>query len=85
MSAYDYEQIAIQWAGAEHKDAVRHIAEHLHANESLHMHDVTEGREPCSYCWLRAAKSIQALQRTGFVVAKPEPKDAPATAEGDAR
>ena len=68
----DYRAVAMAWvAEPDHRPMVEAAARHLHANESLHLHDVTEGREPCSYCWLRAAKAIQAIERAGQHIVKP--------------
>lgn len=61
----DYRAIALAWvAEPDHRPAVEAAAKHLHYNESLHLHDV-DGTEPCSYCWLRAAKTVQAIERDG--------------------
>lgn len=63
-----YREIAMQCVTDPHRADVEAIAKHLHANESLHLHDCIEGPEPCSYCWLRAAKAVQAIERTGRAV-----------------
>lgn len=69
----DYRAVAMAWvAEPDHRPMVEAIAKHLHYNESLHLHDMVEGREPCSYCWLRAAKAVQAIERAGqHIVPKP--------------
>jgi hypothetical protein len=69
----DYRAVAMAWvAEPDHRPMVEAAARHLHANESLHLHDNVEGKEPCSYCWLRAAKAVQAIERAGQrIVAKP--------------
>lgn len=65
----DYRAMALAWVSeVDHRPDVEAIAKHLHANESLHLHDDTEGPEPCSYCWLRAAKAVQAIERAGRVI-----------------
>lgn len=74
-NATDYRAIAMAWVTElDHRPAVESIAKHLHANESLHLHDCTEGPEPCSYCWLRAAKAVQAIERDGCFIAAPPPE-----------
>jgi hypothetical protein len=69
----DYRAVAMAWvAEPDHRPMVEVAARHLHANESLHLHDNVEGKEPCSYCWLRAAKAVQAIECAGQqIVAKP--------------
>lgn len=62
----DYRATAMAWvAEPDHRPMVEAIAKHLHANESLHEHHHVEHTEPCSYCWLRAAKAVQAIERSG--------------------
>lgn len=62
----DYRAIAMQWvAEPDHRPAVEEAARHLHYNESLHMHEDIDSKEPCGYCWLRAAKAVQAIERDG--------------------
>ena len=65
---FDYANAVRQQAGPGNEQVVEEIAKHLHANESLHMHEQIENREPCPYCWLRAGKAIQAIHRAGFVL-----------------
>lgn len=73
----DYRATAMAWiAEAEHRPAVEAIAKHLHYNESLHLHDMVERREPCSYCWLRAAKAVQAVEQSGRRIV-PKPPELP--------
>jgi hypothetical protein len=72
----DYRATALAWvAEPDHRPAVEAIAKHLHANESIHLHDRSEGSEPCSYCWLRAAKAVQAIERGGHRVSPNEQFD----------
>lgn len=59
---YDYQQIANDIAGPDCREAVRVVAEKLHYNESMHLHEGSERKEPCSYCWLRAGKAVRALR-----------------------
>jgi hypothetical protein len=67
----DYRAVAMAWvAEADHRPMVEAAARHLHANESIHLHDLSGGSEPCSYCWLRAAKAIQAIERSGQHIVK---------------
>lgn len=56
-----YRQIAEKMAGLGRERLVRAIAEYHHGNESLHMHQDIERREPCSYCWLRAGRAMQIV------------------------
>lgn len=63
MRVVDYELIANSIAGPDAREAVRAIAEALHANESLHMHEGTSSPEPCSYCWLRSGQALRAMRR----------------------
>ncbi|WP_141576184.1 hypothetical protein [Actinomadura sp. WMMA1423] len=68
------EQHARRLAGVHNQDAVERIARHLHANESLHMHQRVEDTDPCEYCWLRAGKAIHALRAAGLpIVLGPDP------------
>ncbi|MDX3109689.1 hypothetical protein [Nonomuraea angiospora] len=55
------EKMAEGVAGPGHEQLVRAIAEYHHGNESLHMHQDIERREPCSYCWLRAGRAMQIV------------------------
>jgi hypothetical protein len=59
----DYEKTANEWAGPDAQEAVRAVAEALHANESWHMHGPVEGLEPCPYCWLRAGRAVMTLRK----------------------
>ncbi|GAA0705032.1 hypothetical protein GCM10010193_70090 [Kitasatospora atroaurantiaca] len=61
--AYDYERIANEFAGPNAQDMVRAVAENLHYNESMHMHEQIEATEPCSYCWLRAGRSVRVMRQ----------------------
>ncbi len=74
----NYGDLARQWAGTGNDEVVQEIAQHLHYNESLHMHDDVGSDEPCSYCWLRAGKALQAIRRAGFTVSR-EPAPAGAS------
>ncbi|TDD37831.1 hypothetical protein E1287_07160 [Actinomadura sp. KC06] len=57
------EDRARQLAGVHNQEALEKIAEHLHYNESIHLHDLTdEAAKVCNYCWLRAGKAILALR-----------------------
>ncbi|MFB4276065.1 hypothetical protein ACBJ59_12275 [Nonomuraea sp. MTCD27] len=57
----DYRKIAEKMAGPGHEQLVRAIAEYQHANESMHMHESVERREPCPYCWMRAGRAMQIV------------------------
>ncbi|MCP9947194.1 hypothetical protein [Actinomadura madurae] len=68
------EQHARHLAGTHNQDALEKIARFLHANESIHMHQRIEDKEPCEYCWLRAGKALAALRQAGLpVVLGPDP------------
>ncbi|WP_431897861.1 hypothetical protein [Nonomuraea sp. bgisy101] len=60
MTSY-YSAIAERMAGPGREQLVRKLAEYHHGNESLHMHEYIERREPCSYCWLRAGRAMQIV------------------------
>jgi outer membrane murein-binding lipoprotein Lpp len=66
----DYRAIAMQWVTEPHRADVDAIARHLHYNESLHLHENVESKEPCWYCWLRAAKAVQAIERADRRISK---------------
>ncbi|MFE9099906.1 hypothetical protein [Actinomadura geliboluensis] len=79
------EQRARDIAGAANQDALEAIARHLHANESLHMHQRIEDKAPCEYCWLRAGNAILALRIAGLpVVLGPDPVQAAEPVEVEA-
>lgn len=65
---FDYRAAVIAQVGPGNETTVEAIAEHLHYNESLHMHEGVADKEPCSYCWLRAGKAIQAIRRAGLAL-----------------
>lgn len=69
------EQHARRLAGVHNQDALEKIAEHLHYNESIHLHDLSdELAKSCPYCWLRAGKAIHALRIAGLpIVLGPDP------------
>lgn len=60
MSREDIRQRAYQLAGGRETE-VEAIAQHLHANESLHLHENVSDPVPCDYCYLRAGKALAAL------------------------
>lgn len=41
---------------------LRQVAQKLHYNESMHMHDDIESKDPCRYCWLRAGRALAAAR-----------------------
>lgn len=63
----DYRQQAYDWAGPGREAMVDAIADFLHFNESLHMHEDIEAK-CCAYCWLRAGKAIRALVNAGVEI-----------------
>ncbi|MEU4825130.1 hypothetical protein AB0H37_24930 [Actinomadura sp. NPDC023710] len=81
------EQHARRLAGAHNQEALAKIAEHLHYNESIHLHDLAgESLEPCNYCWLRAGKAIHALRIAGLpLVLGPDPVQADEPVEVEAK
>ncbi|NEA21561.1 hypothetical protein [Actinomadura bangladeshensis] len=79
------EQHARKLAGAANQEALERIARHLHANESLHMHQRVGDKDPCEYCWLRAGKALWALREAAIpVVLGPDPVAAGEPVEVDA-
>ena len=51
-------------------DLVDHVAENMHHNESMHLHDLTSDYRDCGYCFLRAGRALGAVeqvQRESFV------------------
>lgn len=67
FDTFNYRENAIRRAGGpENEAAVVAVATHLHANESMHLHEAGTSASPCSYCWLRAGNAIQALRKAGF-------------------
>lgn len=81
------EQHARRLAGAHNQEALAKIAEHLHYNESIHLHDLSgESLEPCNYCLLRAGKAVHALRIAGLaIVLGPDPVQADGPVEVEAR
>lgn len=69
--SHDYRQTAHEWAGPGREALVDAVAAYHHANESIHMHQDIGSREPCSYCWLRAARAVQILAGQGALVDGP--------------
>jgi len=60
VSREDTRQHAYGLAGGREVE-VEIIAQYLHANESLHMHQNVSDPVPCDYCYLRAGKALAAL------------------------
>lgn len=81
------EQHARTLAGDHNQKALEKIAEHLHYNESIHLHDLAgESMKPCNYCWLRAGKAIHALRVAGLpIVLGPDPVQADEPVEVEAQ
>lgn len=73
--SYDYRAATLAVLAEDQKPAVIAAAEFLHGNESIHMHEDIEKKEPCGYCWLRAGKAYAAIQRAGFALVHGEQHD----------
>jgi len=70
-----YRDAVLAGLAEDQKPAVIAVAEFLHRNESLHMHEDIEKKEPCAYCWLRAKYAYAATQQAGFVIVRREAHD----------
>lgn len=70
-----YRDMTLAGLAEDQKPAVIAVAEFLHRNESLHMHEDVEKKEPCAYCWLRAKYAYAAMQQAAFVIVRREPQD----------
>jgi hypothetical protein len=72
---FPYRDATLGVVPEEHRPAVIAVAEFLHRNESIHMHEDVGETEPCAYCWLRAGKAYAAFIRAGFSLAHREQQD----------
>lgn len=64
MDRWDYRAHAYELAGPGSEHLVDAVAGSLHYNESLHMHQLGDEEVQngaCSYCWLRAGRSVRAV------------------------
>lgn len=71
-TGYDYLDIASQIVGdneIETLSQIKEVAQKLHANESIHMHQYGKEKDncgACSYCLLRAGRAIRAIHDLGY-------------------
>lgn len=72
---FPYRQATLVDATPEDRPAVIAMAESLHRNESMHMHEDVGSKDPCGYCWLRARYAYVAIQKAGFALVHREQQD----------